>query len=86
MYIQSQGIFDLKVDEYLILCVMHQLTTKVMFILSSVCRGSDFWSVNHSSTKKTLNQMFLKIENLLSEIFNNWQNHYLEEVYTKLFY
>ena len=50
MYIQSQGIFDLKVDEYLILCVMHQLITKVMFILSSVCRGSNFWSVNHSST------------------------------------
>ena len=48
--------------------------TKVMFILSSISSGLEFWSVNRISMYKNSElDIFLKI-NFLEEISSNWPN------------
>ena len=47
------------------------LVTKVMFILSSVSRGLEFWSVNHTSIYKNSESKVFKNLKFLGEIYNN---------------
>ena len=48
--------------------------SKVMFILSSICRGLEFWSVNHTSRYKNSG----KNNKILGwKIFNNCSNYLL---------
>ena len=46
--------------------------TKVMFILSSVCSGWEFWSVNHTSINENSELQVFKNIKVLGEISNNW--------------
>ena len=50
-----------------------------MFILSSVTRGLEFWSVNHTSIfgNSELN-VFKNIVKSLGKLSNNWPNDLLE--------
>ena len=50
-----------------------------MFILSSVTRGLEFWSVNHTSIfgNSELN-VFKNIVKPLGKLSNNWPNDLLE--------
>ena len=48
-----------------------------MFILSSISRGLEFWSVNHTSIYQNSELKFLKNINIFGEISNNWPNDLL---------
>ena len=48
-----------------------------MFILSSIFRGLEFWSVNHTSIYENSESNVFKNIKLLSEISNNWPNDLL---------
>ena len=53
------------------------LLTKVMFILSSVSSGVEFWSVNHTSVYESSELKVFKNIKFLGEISNNWSNDLL---------
>ena len=48
-----------------------------MFILSSVLRRLELWSVNHISIYENSELIVFKNIKILSEISNNWWNHLL---------
>ena len=48
-----------------------------MFILSSISRGLEFWSVKHTSIYENSESKVSKNIKLLGEICNNWPNHLL---------
>ena len=48
-----------------------------MFILSSISRGLDFWSVNHTSIYENSELKVFKNIKFLGEISNNWSNDLL---------
>ena len=48
-----------------------------MFILSSISRGLDFWSVNHTSIYENSELKVFKNIKFLAEISNNWPNDLL---------
>ena len=51
--------------------------TKVMLILSSISRGLEFWSVDHTSIyEKSESKVFKNIK-FFVEISNNWPNDLL---------
>ena len=52
--------------------------TKVIFILSSISRGLDFWSVNYASIYENSESKTFQNIKLLGEISNNWPNDLLE--------
>ena len=52
--------------------------TKVIFILSFMSRGLDFWSVNYTSLYKSSASKVFKNIKFLGEISNNWPNSLLE--------
>ena len=45
-----------------------------MSILSSISRGLEFWSVNHTSIYEKSGLKVFKNINFLGEISNNWPN------------
>ena len=49
-----------------------------MFILSSICSGLEFWSVNYSSTWKNCALNVFTKTNFLDEISKNLPNDLLE--------
>ena len=50
-----------------------------MFILSSISRDLEFWSVNHISPYKNYElNVFKNRWKILDEIFNNWRSDLLE--------
>ena len=50
-----------------------------MFILSSISRDLEFWSVNHISLYKNYElNVFKNRWKILDEIFNNWRSDLLE--------
>ena len=53
---------------------------KVMFILSSICSGSEFWSVRHTSVYENseLKVFEVILKKFLDEISNNWPNDLLK--------
>ena len=51
--------------------------SKVMFILSSMSKGLEFWSVNHTSLYKNSASKVFKNIKFLGEIYNNWPNYLL---------
>ena len=44
-----------------------------MFVLSSISRGLEFWSINYTSIYKNSELKVFKNKKLLGEISNNWQ-------------
>ena len=52
--------------------------TKVFFILSSICSGLEFWSVNHASICKNSELMIFYKITILGKISSNCQNNLLE--------
>ena len=54
--------------------VTHQLISKVIFILSNVSSGLEFWLVNHASIYENSKLNVLKNIKLFGEISNNWPN------------
>ena len=48
-----------------------------MFILSSISRGLEFWSVNNTSTYENSESNVFKSMKLLGEISNYWPNDLL---------
>ena len=48
--------------------------TKVIFILSSISRGLDFWSVNYASIYENSESKTFQNIKLLGEISHNWPN------------
>ena len=48
-----------------------------MFTLSSISRGLEFWSVNHTSIDQNFKSKVLKNIKLFGEISNNWPNDLL---------
>ena len=48
-----------------------------MFILSSISRGSEFWSVNHNSIYETFELNAFKDIKTFGEISSNWPNDFL---------
>ena len=48
-----------------------------MFILSSISRGLEFWSVNQTSIYENSESKVFKNIKFLSEIINNWPNDLL---------
>ena len=50
------------------------LITKMTFILSSISRGLEFWSVNHTSIYKNSESNVLENTKFLGEICHNWPN------------
>ena len=48
-----------------------------MLILSSISRGLEFWSVNHTSIYEKSELKAFKNIKLLGEISNNWRNDLL---------
>ena len=48
-----------------------------MLILSSVSRGLEFWSVNHTSIYENSESKVFWIVNFLGEISNTWPNNLL---------
>ena len=48
-----------------------------MFIWSSISRGLEFWSVNHTSLYENSESKIFKDINFLVEISNNWPNNLL---------
>ena len=51
-----------------------------MFILSSICSGSEFWSVWHTSVYENseLKVFEVILKKFLDEISNNWPNDLLK--------
>ena len=49
----------------------------MMFILSSVSRGLEFWSVNDTSLYENMESKVFKSIKFLGEISNNWTNDLL---------
>ena len=49
-----------------------------MFILSSISRGLEFWSVSHISIYKNSESKVFKNIKFLGEISNNWPNDFFE--------
>ena len=48
-----------------------------MFLLSSISRGSEFWSVHHASIYESSDlKLFLNIK-FFGEVSSNWQNDFL---------
>ena len=45
-----------------------------MFILSSISRGLEFWSVDHTSIYKNSESIVVKNITFPGEISNNWPN------------
>ena len=54
-----------------------------MFILSSICRGLESWSVNHTSIYEKSESKVFKNIRFLVEIFNKYLK-YLIVLYTRL--
>ena len=50
--------------------IYYTLITKVVFILSSICRGLEFWSVNHTSIIENSELKVFKYIEYLCEISN----------------
>ena len=48
-----------------------------MFILSSISRGLEYWSVNHTSIYENSQSKVFKNMKCLREISNNWPKHLL---------
>ena len=48
-----------------------------MFIWSSISRGLEFWSVNHTSLYENSESKIFKDINFLVKICNNWPNNLL---------
>ena len=48
-----------------------------MFVLSSISRGLEFWSVNHTSIYENSELKAFKNIKFLGEISNNWRNDLL---------
>ena len=48
--------------------------TKLIFILPSISRDSEFWLVNHTSIYKNSKSKVFKNIKCFSEISNNWPN------------
>ena len=46
----------------------------MIFILSFISTGLEFWSVNHTSIYENSESKVFKNIKFLGEIFNNWQN------------
>ena len=54
-----------------------------MFILSSIARGLEFWSVNHTSIYENSKSNVFKNIRFFGEIFSNWPNDSLGINYYK---
>ena len=52
--------------------------TKVMFILSSISRGLEFWSVEHTSIYENSELKVFKNIDVLGELSSIWSNDLLE--------
>ena len=52
-----------------------------MFILSSIFRGLEFWSVNHTSIYQSSELKVLKNIKFLGQISNNWPNDLLGDLF-----
>ena len=52
--------------------------TKVMFIIFSISRGLEFWSVNHTSIYESSKLKVSKIIKFLGEASHNWPKDLLE--------
>ena len=50
---------------------------KVMFVLSSITRGLELWSVNHTSIYENSESKIFENIKFLAEISNNWPNDLL---------
>ena len=48
-----------------------------MFVLSSVLRGLEFWSVNHTSVYESSESNSFKNIKFLREIYSDWPNNLL---------
>ena len=53
------------------------LLTKVVFILSSISKGLEFWSVNHTLIYKNSESNVFENKKFSSQISNNWPNELL---------
>ena len=51
--------------------------TKLIVILSSICRRLEFWSVNHASFSENSESNVLKNIKFSGEMSNNWPNDLL---------
>ena len=49
----------------------------MIFIFSSISRGLEFWSVNHTSTYENSESNVCKNIKCKGQIYNNWQNDLL---------
>ena len=56
-----------------------------MFLLSSITRGLEFWSVNHTSIHENSELKVYKKIKLFGEIFSNWLNDLLGANVSKTF-
>ena len=52
-----------------------------MFILSSIFRGLEFWSVSHTSIYQSPELKVFKNMKFLGEISNNWPNDLLGDLF-----
>ena len=59
--------------------------TKMMFILSSISKGLEFWSANHTSMYENSESNVLKIYDFWLKNLIIGQTIYLEQMYTILF-
>ena len=49
-----------------------------MFILSSISRGLEFWSVNHTTIYENSESKIFGNIKFLGKVFNDWPNYLLE--------
>ena len=50
----------------------------MIFILSSICSGLEFWSANHTSIDENSEVKLFKNINFLGEMSDNWSNELFE--------
>ena len=62
------------ISNFIIFIYLHQLIIKVKFILSSICNGLEFRSVNHESINKNSELNVFKIINYDGEVSSSCPN------------
>ena len=60
---------------------MGKLMTKVIFLLSCISSGVEFWSKNHTSPNENSELKIFKEIEFFGEISNNWPNDFLEQMH-----
>ena len=63
--------------------IVLSLIIKMTFILSSISRGLEFWSVNHTSICKNSESNVLENTKFSGEICQNWPNALLGTIVYK---